>query len=112
MNTKKTSIPKRLRDGVWGVIETGVQEWIASAYIGSDEYKSRVESGVENRVKKLRSEAKEAKLKDVKWMNEQAAQIDLDIRMEKVAEFKRKAAPLQNKAPHMPKDFLITEIKK
>jgi hypothetical protein len=45
-------------------------------------------------------------------MNEQAAQIDLDIRMEKVAEFKRKAAPLQNKAPHMPKDFLITEIKK
>lgn len=110
--TKKTDtspsvIPKRLRDGVWEVIETGIQEWIASAYLPSKEYNTLVEAGVEIRVKKLREEAKEAKIKDEKWMNVEAAKIDLEIRSEKVAKFKKESASLKDEDVHMPKDFLI-----
>ena len=107
--TKEASvIPKRLRDGVWKNIETGIQEWIAVAYLPSDEYKILVEAGVQSRVKKLREEAKESKLKDEKWMNEEAAKIDLEIRKEKVANFKKESASLPVKPTvHIPKDYLV-----
>jgi hypothetical protein len=106
-------IPKRLRDGVWETIETGIQEWIAVAYLPSAEYKTLVEAGVQSRVKKLREEAKEAKLNDKKWMNEEAVKIDLEIREEKVANFKKESASLPVKPTvHIPKDYLVFDKEK